>query len=58
MLSTLIIAKAKANGQFNRVVPHLVDDGLSILQYTDDTILFMDHNLEQSQESEAATLCI
>ena len=39
MLSTLIIVKAKANGQFNRVVPHLVDDGLSILQYADDTIL-------------------
>ena len=58
MLSTLIIAKAKTNGQFNRVIPHLVDDGLSILQYADDTILFMDHNLEQSQESEAATLCI
>ena len=27
---------------------HLVDDGLSILQYADDTILFMDHNLEQA----------
>jgi hypothetical protein len=27
------------------VVPHLVDDGLSILQYVDDTILFVDHDV-------------
>jgi hypothetical protein len=26
----------------------LVDDGLSILQYADDTILFMEHNLEKA----------
>jgi hypothetical protein len=29
------------------VIPHLVDDGLSILQYADDTILFMEHDLEK-----------
>jgi hypothetical protein len=29
------------------VVPHLIDGGLSILQYADDTILFMDHDLEE-----------
>jgi hypothetical protein len=28
------------------VIPNIIDDGLSILQYEDDTILFMDHNLE------------
>jgi len=31
------------------VVPHLVDDGLSILQYEDDAILFMENNLEQEK---------
>ena len=31
------------------MVPHLIDGGLSILQYANDTILFMDHNLEQAQ---------
>jgi hypothetical protein len=31
------------------VIPNLVDDGLSILQYADDTILFMDHNLDQAR---------
>jgi hypothetical protein len=27
----------------------LVDDGLSILQYADDTIIFLDHDLEQAK---------
>jgi hypothetical protein len=31
-----------------RLVPHLVDDGISILQYADDMILFMGHDLEQA----------
>jgi hypothetical protein len=31
------------------VIPHLVDGGLSILQYADDTILFMEHDLERAQ---------
>ena len=42
----LIIKRAKDDGQIRGVVPHLVKDGLSILQYADDTILFMDHDLE------------
>lgn len=29
-------------------VPHLIDGGLSILQYTDDMILFMEHDLEKA----------
>jgi hypothetical protein len=35
-------------GWISGVIPHLVDDGLSILQYADDTILFMKHNFEQA----------
>jgi hypothetical protein len=31
------------------VIPHLVDDGLSILQYVDDTILFLEHDLEKAR---------
>jgi hypothetical protein len=31
------------------VIPHLVDDGLSILQYVDDAILFMEYDLEKAQ---------
>ena len=45
---TIFIKRAKAEGLLSGVVAHLVDDGLSILQYADDTILFMDHNLEQA----------
>jgi hypothetical protein len=30
------------------VVPHLVDGGLSILQYANDTILFMGHDLQKA----------
>jgi hypothetical protein len=47
MLATLI-NRAKENGQIKGLVPHLVDGGLSILQYADDTILFMDHDLEKA----------
>jgi hypothetical protein len=43
MLAALI-ERAKAEGQVEGVIPHLVDDRLLIHQYTDDTILFMDHN--------------
>jgi hypothetical protein len=40
----VFIDRAKADGQLEGVIPHLVDGGLSILQYTDDIILFMDHD--------------
>jgi hypothetical protein len=30
------------------VIPHLIQDGLSILQYADDTVLFMSHNVEKA----------
>jgi hypothetical protein len=32
------------------IIPHLVDKGLSILQYADDIIIFLDHNLEQAKK--------
>jgi hypothetical protein len=42
----LLINRAKADGQIRGVLPHLIDDGLSILQYEDDTIIFIDHDPE------------
>jgi hypothetical protein len=45
----ILINRAKEEGQILGVIPNLVDDGLSILQYADDTILFMDHNFEQAK---------
>jgi len=46
---TLFINRAKADNQLGGVVPHLIEGGLSILQYVDDTILFLEHNLEYAQ---------
>lgn len=37
---TILISRVKEDGQLNGLVPHLVDGGLSILRYADDTILF------------------
>ena len=53
MLVTLIFW-AKSNGKIRGVVPHLVDDGLSILQYADDTILFLDHDTLQARTQACA----
>jgi hypothetical protein len=54
----VIFARAKENGQVKGVVPHLVEDGLSILQYVDDTVLFLDHDIEQANVYETTTLHI
>lgn len=45
----VFIARAKEDVQIQGLIPHLMDDGLSILQYADDTILYMEHNLEQAK---------
>jgi hypothetical protein len=45
----IMIECAKVDGQIEGVIPHLVDGGLSILQYADDTILFMEHDLEKAK---------
>jgi hypothetical protein len=37
---TILIERAKNDGLIEGVIPHLVDEGLSILQYADNTILF------------------
>ena len=45
----ILLNRAKAAGQISGVIPHLVDDGLSILQYADDTAIFLYHDLEQAK---------
>jgi hypothetical protein len=45
----ILIEHVKVDGQIEGVVPHMVDWGLSILQYADDTILFMDHDLDKAR---------
>jgi hypothetical protein len=48
MLS-LLISRAKDNGLINGLVPHLIEGEISILQYADDTIPFMENDLEQAK---------
>jgi hypothetical protein len=45
----IIIEGPKVDCQIERVVPHLVDGGLSILQYADVTIQFTEHDLEKTR---------
>jgi hypothetical protein len=45
----IIINRAKSEGQIKGVIPNLIDHDLSILQYVDYTMLFMDkeHNIDE-----------
>jgi hypothetical protein len=38
----MLFARAKEENQFNGIIPHLIEGGLSILQYADDTGVFLD----------------
>ena len=40
---------AKGDGQIRGVIPHLVEGDLSILQYADDKVIFLDHDLEHAK---------
>ena len=42
----VVLIFAKADNQLGGVVPHLIEGGLSILQYAHDTTVFLEHNLE------------
>jgi hypothetical protein len=48
-MPAILINMAKSEGHINGVVPHLVDDGLSILQYAYDTIIFLEHDTERAK---------
>ena len=44
----ILIGRAKEVGQVGGLLSHLVDGGISILQYADDTILFMEHDVDKA----------
>jgi len=44
----ILVSRAKNGGQFRGLVPNLVDGGLSILQYADDIVLFLEDDLEEA----------
>lgn len=43
----ILIARAKEDEQIGGLITHLIEGGVSILQYAHDTILFMGHDLEK-----------
>jgi hypothetical protein len=45
----ILINRAKEEGQFDGIIPHMVDGGLLILQYMDNTVLSMDHDLDKAK---------
>jgi hypothetical protein len=45
----IIIEHVKNDGQIEGLVPYLVDGELSILPYADDTILFIEYDLEKAK---------
>lgn len=45
----ILIKRSKEDEQIAGVVPHLIDDGLSILQHLDDTLFFTDHDFEKTK---------
>jgi hypothetical protein len=54
----IFIARAKEDGQFKGLIPHLVDDGLSILQYADDIIIFIEHDFEETKNIKNSFVCL
>jgi hypothetical protein len=44
----ITIERAKVEGYIEGVVSYRVDGDISILQYADDIILFIEHNLEKA----------
>jgi hypothetical protein len=43
----ILISREKEDGQVGGLIPHLVEAGVSTLQYVNDTIIFMKHGLEK-----------
>ena len=53
----IILNKAKQEGLIRGIIPHLIDDGLSILQYADDTVIFLDHDIDLAKNMKLL-LCV
>ena len=45
---TKMVLQAQKNGLFEGLAPYLVDNGVAILQYADDTVLCLSHNPEKA----------
>ena len=56
-LLAILIGRAKEKGHVGGLVPHLVDGGVSIIQYADDTIIFMVNDLAKARNMKLV-LCL
>ena len=45
----VLVSRARRSDQLKGLVPHLIEEGLSILQYVDDTVFFLEDDLVQAQ---------
>jgi hypothetical protein len=45
----VLIERSKEQDLFDDLIPHLVEGGLSILQYADDTILFLEDDIVKAR---------
>jgi hypothetical protein len=43
----IIIYRAKEDDQVAGLIPHLLEGGVSILQYADDTVMVLEKDLEK-----------
>jgi hypothetical protein len=46
---TRMIYKAQANDLFHGLVDHIIDKGFAVLQYADDTIICLKHNIDDAR---------
>ena len=53
----VLVNRAKQDDQVGGLIPHLVEGGVSILQYADDTIIFMEHDLVKARNMKLV-LCL
>jgi hypothetical protein len=47
-MPAIMIERAKVDGQIEGLIHHLVAGGLSILQYADNTFVFVEHDIEKA----------
>jgi hypothetical protein len=54
---TRMLMKVAANGLISRLLPQVMDGGVISLQYADDTLLFLEDNLEKADNLKWLLLC-
>jgi hypothetical protein len=54
----ILIERAKEDDQVGGLIPHLVEGGISILQYADNTILFLEHDLVKVVNMKLILCCL